>query len=45
MGDLLNLGCWQWVSIEYHSYEFSEGHVINNKDEDISPKNLNDKNN
>ena len=26
MGDMLNLSCWQWVSMEYHSYEFSEGH-------------------
>ena len=27
MGHMLNLGCWQWVSIEYHSYEFLEGHI------------------
>ena len=27
MGDMLNLGCWQWVSMEYHPYEFLEGHI------------------
>ena len=27
MGDMLNLGYWQWVSIEYHPYEFLEGHI------------------
>ena len=27
MGDMLNLGWWQWVSMEYHSYEFLEGHI------------------
>ena len=27
IGDMLNLGCWQWVLMEYHSYEFLEGHI------------------
>ena len=27
MGDMLNIGCWQWVSMEYHPYEFLEGHI------------------
>ena len=27
MGDMLNLGCWQWVSMEYHPYESLEGHI------------------
>ena len=27
MGDMLNLGCWQWVSMNYHPYEFLEGHI------------------
>ena len=25
--DMLNLGCWQWVSMEYDPYEFLEGHI------------------
>ena len=27
MGDMLNLGYWQWVSMEYHSYGFLESHI------------------
>ena len=27
MGDMLNLGCWQWISMEYHPYGFLEGHI------------------
>ena len=27
MGDMLNLGCWQWVSMEYHPYDFLESHI------------------
>ena len=27
MGDMVNLDCWQWVSMEFHPYEFLEGHI------------------
>ena len=27
MGDMLNLGCCQWVSMEYYPYEFLEGRI------------------
>ena len=27
MSDMLNLGYWQWVSIEYHTYVFLEDHI------------------